>query len=91
MEPNPALKICQSCAMPMESPEDFGTNHDGGRNADYCCFCYQSGRFTEPDTTMEAMLERVVSFMIAELSLTEPGARAKMDAIIPKLKRWQLR
>ena len=30
------LKICQSCGMPMESEDDFGTNADGSPNSDYC-------------------------------------------------------
>ena len=29
-------KFCQSCGMPMEKTEDFGTNNDGGRNEQYC-------------------------------------------------------
>jgi hypothetical protein len=91
METNPNLKICQSCAMAMESAEDFGTNHDGGRSADYCCYCYESGRFQEPDVSMDMMLEKVAGFLVAEMSFSEADARAKMNAILPKLKRWQLR
>ena len=91
MDNNPNLKICQSCAMPMESPEDFGTNHDGGRSAEYCCYCYESGRFREPDLTVDMMLERVAGFLVSEMSFTEAAARAKMGAILPELKRWQMR
>ena len=35
-------KFCQSCGMPMEKPEDFGTSNDGGRNEEYCCYCYKA-------------------------------------------------
>ena len=39
-------KECQRCGMmPLEKPEDFGTNADGSRNKDYCCFCYENGAF----------------------------------------------
>ena len=40
-------KFCQSCGMPMEKDGDFGTNSDGGRNEDYCCYCYKEGEFTD--------------------------------------------
>ena len=36
MEPKePKGPICQSCVMPMEKPEDFGTEADGSRNEEY--------------------------------------------------------
>jgi hypothetical protein len=53
------VQICQSCGMPMEKPEDFGTNADGSNNKDYCCFCFQNGDFTSPDLTMEQMIDRL--------------------------------
>ena len=32
-----ATKVfCQSCAMPLENPEDFGTESCGAKSADYC-------------------------------------------------------
>jgi len=33
-------KICQSCAMPMNKEEDFGTNADGSKNEEYCTHCF---------------------------------------------------
>lgn len=48
-------KFCQSCGMPMEKEEDFGTERDGSRNEDYCCYCYKDGSFTG-DMTMEDMI-----------------------------------
>ena len=47
--------FCQSCAMPMVKEEDYGTNVDGRKNADYCVYCYKNGKFTS-DTTMEEMI-----------------------------------
>lgn len=55
--PQPQGPFCQSCAMPMEKPEDFGTSADGNRNEEYCRYCYQSGKFTDPDITREQMIE----------------------------------
>ena len=44
-------KICQSCAMPMQNENDFGTNNEGSKNTDYCTYCYQNGYFTDEDIT----------------------------------------
>ena len=30
--------ICQSCGMPLQKSEDFGTNPDGSKNQEYCHF-----------------------------------------------------
>lgn len=80
--------FCQSCAMPMENPEDFGTEKDGSASADYCRYCYQQGAFTKEET-MEEMIESCVPFLIeAGNAKTPEEARAQMMAYIPKLKRW---
>jgi len=52
--------ICQSCVMPMEKPEDFGTEADGSRNEEYCRFCYRDGGFTDPDIIMEQMIKKIL-------------------------------
>ena len=54
-------KFCQSCGMPMEKEEDFGTERDGSRNEDYCCYCYKDGSFTG-DMTMEDMIRFNLKF-----------------------------
>ena len=48
--------FCQSCAMPMSKKEDFGTEADGSLSQEYCVYCYQKGKFTNPNITMEEML-----------------------------------
>lgn len=68
--------FCQSCGMPLENLEDFGTEADGLRAEDYCRFCFQSGVFTSPDINMQGMIDR---------SPDIPGQKQ----IIPTLKRWQ--
>ncbi len=32
----PQGPFCQSCAMPMAKPQNFGTNADGIQNQEYC-------------------------------------------------------
>lgn len=68
--------FCQSCGMPLQNLEDFGTGPDGLAAQDYCRFCFQSGQFTEPDATMKGMIDRSVDFM---------GRKE----LIPNLKRWR--
>ena len=38
-------KFCQSCGMPLQKNEELGTNHDGSKNEEYCCYCYKDGAF----------------------------------------------
>lgn len=80
--------FCQSCAMPMEKPEDFGTEKDGSRSADYCQYCYQQGAFTKEET-MEEMIEACAPFLVeAGTAKTAEEAREQMMGYFPKLKRW---
>jgi hypothetical protein len=83
----PQGPFCQSCAMPMQKPEDFGTEADGSPSKEYCCYCYKDGQFTEPDTTMEQMVEKCVSIMKQMGSPEEQIEQTK--AFIPTLKRWK--
>lgn len=53
--PQPKGPFCQSCAMPLESTEDFGTGTDGFRINDYCRYCYAKGSFTNPGMSLAAM------------------------------------
>lgn len=85
----PAGPFCQSCGMPMEKPEDFGTNADGSKNEEYCKFCYQLGQFTELDITMEQMIDKVAAIMTNIKGMTEDQAKEMANSFVPKLKRWQ--
>ena len=49
-------KFCQCCAMPLDKPEDQGTEVDGTPSGDYCRYCYQNGAFTAPDATMDDII-----------------------------------
>ncbi|MFH0912633.1 MAG: zinc ribbon domain-containing protein [Patescibacteria group bacterium] len=81
--------ICQSCSMPLKKPADFGTNADGSRNEDYCCYCYQKGEFTEPNITMDQMIDKVAGMMIQMQNISEDHALEICVNFIPKLKRWR--
>lgn len=85
-------KCCQSCGMPLQKQEESGTNHDGSRNEEYCCYCFKGGAFTM-DCTMEQMIEHCAQFVDefnkdAEVAYTKEEVIAKMKTHFPTLKRW---
>jgi hypothetical protein len=73
--------------MPLARDErGGGTEADGSRSAMYCSHCYDRGRFTLPDITMEQMQERVKGKM-REMGI--PGfVSGFFTRKIPKLQRW---
>ena len=85
----PEGPFCQSCGMPMENEEVFGTNLDGSKNQEYCHYCFQNGEFTNADITMEEMSDLVAGFMAKEMKITENKAKEMAKNFIPQLKRWQ--
>ena len=56
------MKFCQSCGMPLQAEDQWGTNADGSLNEEYCCYCYQKGAFTQ-DYTMEEMIGHCLQFL----------------------------
>jgi hypothetical protein len=81
--------FCQSCSMPMEKPEDFGTDENGNRVNSYCHYCYQNGEFTHPDITLGQMTEIVVEHLTRQEGITEDQARQITQSFLPKLLRWK--
>lgn len=85
-------KFCQSCGMPLNVNEDFGTNKDQSRNEDYCVYCFKDGSFTS-DCTMDEMIDQCLLHLEefnkdSEKKFTKEEARTNMEAFFPKLKRW---
>ena len=80
--------FCQSCAMPMQKAEDFGTNADGSKSEEYCQYCFQNGKFTEPNITMEQMIEKCASIM-KQMQISEAQIE-QTKKFIPMLKRWKV-
>ncbi len=86
---HPTGPLCQSCGMPMMKQELFGTESDGSKSTDYCIRCYSDGSFTEPDITMEQMIEKVTGYMVEKMKMERPQAEGMAKMFIPRLKRWK--
>ncbi len=84
MEPE---KFCQSCTFPMDDMEDRGSEKDGSISTMYCKYCYQNGSFTEPDMTLDQMME-IAETEMKKQDLPESIIKHSMD-MLPWLKRWQ--
>ena len=80
--------LCQSCGMPIQDPKDFGTTASGAKNLDYCRFCYQDGKFTDPDITLEQMIEKCTGIAATKKNMTEDKAKEIVSDYMPRLKRW---
>jgi hypothetical protein len=75
--------------MPMEKPEQLGTEANGRPNQEYCTYCYQKGAFTDPTMTYEKMLDFDTGFLAKEMKVPEPQARQFVLSWLPNLKRWK--
>ncbi len=80
-------KICQSCSLPLDSPELLGTEKDGSPSAAYCKYCYRKGEFTNPGITLDEMKERMSKMMDRE-KLPADIVEAAISRL-PHLKRWR--
>lgn len=50
------IAYCQSCSIPLEQdPAKGGTEKDGSKNGIYCSFCYDDGKFSQPNMTLQEM------------------------------------
>ncbi len=82
--------LCQSCAMPMNTPEArYGTEKDGALSHDYCCYCHNNGAFLG-NPTMEEMIQSCLPFeKEAHPDKTDEELLREMHELFPTLKRWR--
>ena len=69
-------------------PGIFGTLANGKETQEYCSFCFQGGKYTNPEATMHGMIENSVRIMVKKMAIPEERAREIANATIPQLKRW---
>lgn len=82
------MKFCQSCAMPLEQDEHFGTNKDGSKNEDYCAYCFKDGEFTEKMSMDEMITYCADHFEEWGIPMSKEEFVNQMKENFPKLKRW---
>lgn len=81
-------KNCQSCSMPLnKDPQGGGTNSDGSRSIKYCSYCFENGKFTNPDISVEEM-QAFVKEKLQEMHFPSFIAGFFTKGI-PKLERWR--
>lgn len=85
----PKGPFCQSCGMPFTKAEDFGTTAEGFRQNDYCQFCFSDGKFLEPESTLDEMINQVVPRTVAATGMKAATVRYLTELTLPLLKRWR--
>ena len=78
---------CQSCYMPMDTPEKHGSEVNGRPSEDYCVYCYKDGKFTTEETLEQAVESNIMFWKSPEKS--DEIARERIMKVFPHLKRWQ--
>jgi len=84
---NQEVPHCQSCYMPMDSAEKFGSEKDGSKNNDYCCHCWKNGKFAYKSTLEQAVEDNIPWWK--EEGDTDDDARKRIMEVFPTLKRWK--
>ncbi|MBI5561234.1 MAG: zinc ribbon domain-containing protein [Deltaproteobacteria bacterium] len=82
---------CQSCGLPLMRPSDFGKEANGVLKIDYCGYCYDKGRFTEPDLTIDQMADKLAVPMAEKRGMPVEAAWAQAKEVLVRLKRWRAR
>ncbi len=81
---------CQSCGVILKKPTEFGTTATRVIDINYCRYCFWKGEFTEPDITMEQMIEKVTKSIITKKRISPERAKEMAEELIPTLRRWQV-
>ena len=85
----PEGPTCQSCAMPMTTPDEFGTQAGGSYHDEYCTYCFQEGAFTDPNLTLDHMVDFTSEMMVSDEDISESEARQAARESLAPLKRWR--
>ena len=74
--------------MPLKKdPKGGGTNADGTKNNMYCSYCFENGKFTQPNITLKEM-EALAKENLKKMGI--PGFIAKLLTMgTAKLERWK--
>ena len=88
-EMNPNTPVCQSCGMPLQTPDQIGRHADGTPNPDYCVYCCPEG-----EEKMQGTLEEMIAACTkieTQMGLhpDEATAKERIAAYLPTMKRWK--
>lgn len=83
------IPTCHSCGMPLISENDAGTEADGTKSTLYCTYCFQNGRYTDPDLTFEEMVQKSAPLMADQLGMPVEKAEKMVRVYCSTLPRWQ--
>jgi hypothetical protein len=72
--------------MPLDKEDVRGTEKDGSKSTEFCKYCYQEGKFTSPDMTLDDMKAVVISQM-KKMNLGEDLIAITVRTL-PTLNRW---
>jgi hypothetical protein len=82
-------KMCQSCSYPLnKDPKGGGTNADGTKSKMYCSYCYENGKFLQPDITASEM-QAFVKGKLKEMGGFMGLFAGFFSSGIPRLERWK--
>ena len=83
-------KRCQSCGMLLETEDLYGKNADNTPNDEYCSYCFPNGAFSNPNETLEEMIETCIPFLVEDgVCPDNDSARKMLQEYMPTLKRWK--
>lgn len=83
-----SYKRCQSCGMPLSKDRNGGgTEADGTRSRRYCSYCYENGRFRQPEMTVNDM-KHTVTGVLRRQGMAWPVV-AFFAWRVTRLERWR--
>ncbi len=75
--------------MAMSKPNHFGTELDGTKNQDFCCFCYKHGKFVDEGITLDEKADKLIKMGVKNFGMSQENAKKMAYDTLPKLKRWK--
>lgn len=79
-------KYCQSCGRTFSSVVLHGHNANGEINTAFCTECFDNGKFTEPNLTLEEFKDRIRAIVASKKTNKE---RQDMQKRFDDLERWK--
>ena len=84
----PEVDCCQSCGMPFdEGHRELIAKESDGSDSIYCSYCYEAGKFLQPDITISEIVEIGVPHLAYKIG--ERAAREQLSKFVPTLARWK--